>query len=156
MDGHPLADQGARTADTTTHNALTRVPGSARAAKSQAPGLGSPCDRTPVPAPGRLCRVLPTPFAESILDVVGAIPAGHVATYGDIAELVGSRAPRAVGTTLARYGAGVPWWRVVRAGGWLAPGHEVAAAERLRAEGVPILEGARGPRVDLATCRWTP
>ena len=61
-----------------------------------------------------------------------------------------SRAPRAVGTTLARFGGGVPWWRVVRAGGFLAPGHEVSATEHLRAEGVEVLPGAerptRGPR----------
>ena len=75
-------------------------------------------------------------------------------TYGDVAERLGSRAPRAVGTTLARFGGGVPWWRVVRAGGYLAPGHEVAAAEHLRAEGVAVLPGPNGPRVDLDRHRW--
>ena len=83
--------------------------------------------------------MLPTPFAERVLDLVATIPPGRVLTYGDVAERLGSRAPRAVGTTLARFGGGVPWWRVVRAGGFLAPGHEVSATEHLLAEGVEVL-----------------
>jgi alkylated DNA nucleotide flippase Atl1 len=99
--------------------------------------------------------VLPTPFAERVLDLVATIPPGRVLTYGDVAERLGSRAPRAVGTALARFGAGVPWWRVVRADGGLPPGHEVAATERLLAEGVPVQAGPSGPRVDLAQHRWS-
>jgi alkylated DNA nucleotide flippase Atl1 len=104
---------------------------------------------------GRQWDVLPTPFAERVLDLVATIPPGRVLTYGDVAERVGSRAPRAVGTTLARFGGGVPWWRVVRAGGFLAPGHEVSATEHLVAEGVEVLVSANGPRVDLTGHRWT-
>ncbi len=99
--------------------------------------------------------MLPTPFAEQVLDLVATIPPGRVLTYGDVAGRLGSRAPRAVGTTLSRFGGGVPWWRVVRAGGYLAPGHEVAATERLVAEGVTVLPSSNGPRVDLARHRWT-
>jgi alkylated DNA nucleotide flippase Atl1 len=99
--------------------------------------------------------VLPTPFAERVLDLVATIPPGRVLTYGDIAERLDSRAPRAVGTALARFGGGVPWWRVVRAGGVLAPGHEVAATERLLAEGVEVIPGTNGPHVDLDRHRWT-
>ncbi len=101
-------------------------------------------------------RVLPTPFAERVLDLVATIPPGRVLTYGDVAARLGSRAPRAVGTTLSRFGGGVPWWRVVRAGGLLAPGHEVAATEHLRAEAVAVLPGPNGPHVDLDRHRWTP
>jgi alkylated DNA nucleotide flippase Atl1 len=100
--------------------------------------------------------VLPTPFAEGVLDLVATIPPGRVLTYGDVAERLGSRAPRAVGTALARFGGGVPWWRVVRAGGLLAAGHEVSATEHLLAEGVAVLPGPNGPRVDLDRHRWTP
>lgn len=99
--------------------------------------------------------MLPTPFAEQVLDLVAAIPPGRVLTYGDVAERLGSRAPRAVGTSLARFGGGVPWWRVVRAGGLLPPGHEVAAAEHLAAEGVALIPSPEGLRVDLALHRGT-
>lgn len=98
--------------------------------------------------------MLPTPFAEDVLDLVARIPPGRVLTYGDVAERLGSRAPRAVGAALARFGGGVPWWRVVRAGGLLAPGHERAAAERLVAEGVTLLPTTQGLRVDLVDHRW--
>ena len=104
---------------------------------------------------GQTGQVLPTPFAERVLDLVATIPPGHVLTYNDVAERLGSRAPRAVGTGLARFGGGVPWWRVVRAGGRLAPGHEVAAAEHLRAEGVQLGAAADGARVDLERYGWT-
>jgi alkylated DNA nucleotide flippase Atl1 len=100
--------------------------------------------------------MLPTPFAERVLDLVATIPAGHVLTYRDVAEQLGSRAPRAVGTALARFGGGVPWWRVVRADGGLPTGHEAAAAEHLRAEGVALLHGSTGLRVELDRHRWVP
>ena len=99
-------------------------------------------------------RVLPTPFAERILDLVAAIPPGRVLTYGDVAERLGTRAPRAVGTTLARFGGGVPWWRVVRADGSPAPGHEVEACAYLIAEGVRLVDSSTGRRVDLERYRW--
>jgi len=98
--------------------------------------------------------VHPTPFAEQVLDLVAAIPPGRVLTYGDVAERLGSRAPRAVGTALARFGGGVPWWRVVRSDGRLAPRNEQQAAERLRAEGVALLGEGPDLRVDLALHRW--
>lgn len=97
----------------------------------------------------------PSEFAEQVLDLVATIPPGRVLTYGDVSERLASRAPRAVGSALARYGGGVPWWRVVRASGELPSGHEREAAEYLRAEGVTLLAGPTGPRVDLDRCRWT-
>lgn len=107
-----------------------------------------------LPADRHTGHVLPTPFAERVLDLVAAIPPGQVLTYGDVAERLGTRAPRAVGSTLARFGAGVPWWRVVRAGGELPAGHEREAAGLLVAEGVRLLPGAGGLRVDLVAHRW--
>lgn len=92
-------------------------------------------------------RAEPTEFAERVLDVVAAIPAGQVRSYAQVAQAAGSRAPRAVGATLARFGGGVPWWRVVRSDGSLVPGLAEQAAARLAAEGVTVCQGPRGWRV---------
>jgi len=80
---------------------------------------------------------------ERILDAVRSIPAGRVATYGDISPT----APRWVGRVLATAPSDVPWHRVVRADGTVAKGAEQLA--RLEAEGVPV----RGDRVDLSRAR---
>lgn len=94
---------------------------------------------------------LPSALAEEVLDVVARIPPGRVLTYGDVAALLGRGGARFVGTTMSRFGGGVPWHRVVRADGRPAPGHEREALARLRAEGAAI----RGDRVDLAVARWS-
>lgn len=75
--------------------------------------------------------------------MVRAIPAGRVATYGDVAAAAGRpRAARAVGTIMATcHRAGVPCHRVVGAGGALGGfgGHERDKAQRLEAEGVRVV-----------------
>ena len=77
-------------------------------------------------------------FEEAVLDVVRSLPRGAVATYGEVAAEAGfPGAARAVGNLLRR-SAGLPWWRVVAAGGRLVPGDEEEQARRLRAEGVPF------------------
>lgn len=95
-------------------------------------------------------------FATAVLDIVAAIPPGKVMTYGDIAAALGSRAARQVGTILARSGGTVPWWRVIRASGRPAVGHEFRALELLRAEGTPLVGGADPDRVDLRAARHRP
>ena len=95
------------------------------------------------------------PKVEEVLEVVEQIPEGKVATYGDVAELVGSRGARFVGNVMSRYGSDVPWWRVVRSGGWPPRGHEERALEHYREEGTPLVRGfLDGVRVDLARARW--
>jgi methylated-DNA-protein-cysteine methyltransferase-like protein len=85
-----------------------------------------------------------TPWEEAIADVVRALPAGEVVTYGEVALEAGRPgAARSVGAFLASSDGSYPWWRVVSASGRLVPGHEVEHARRLRAEGVPV-DGARG------------
>lgn len=97
----------------------------------------------------------PDSFAERVLEVVDAIPAGRVMTYGDVAATLGSRAARMVGQVMAYYGSDVPWWRVVRAGGHPPMNHEHLALEHYRAEGTPLLGGAGSPyRVDLRAARF--
>jgi alkylated DNA nucleotide flippase Atl1 len=75
-----------------------------------------------------------------ILSRVRTIPAGFVATYGDLCP----EAPRRAGAALSDSDdPSVPWHRVVRADGSLAVGDR--QRRLLEAEGVPF----RGRRVDL-------
>lgn len=92
-------------------------------------------------------------FVEHVLEVVRAIPSGHVMTYGDVAAVLGSRGARAVGTVMARYGADAPWWRVIRAGGLAPKGHERRARTHYLAEGTPLLGPHDAYRVDLSLAR---
>ena len=62
-------------------------------------------------------------FAAEVAAWVRRIPAGQVASYGDIAALAGSpRAARGVGAVLNGLpsGSDVPWWRVVNRAGQLS------------------------------------
>jgi len=95
--------------------------------------------------------------AQEVLEVVARVPEGMVVTYGDVAEMIGDRGPRFVGNVLGRYAAGLPWWRVLRAGGWPPRGLEAEALQHYRAEGTPLVRGTiEGLRVDLAEARWEP
>jgi methylated-DNA-protein-cysteine methyltransferase-like protein len=81
-------------------------------------------------------------FEDDVRLVVERIPAGTVATYGEVALEAGrAGAARAVGTYLSRGGSGLPWWRVVTSTGRLVPGHEQEHAKRLRSEGVRVANG---------------
>jgi methylated-DNA-protein-cysteine methyltransferase-like protein len=93
-------------------------------------------------------------FFESVYDLVSEIPRGRVATYGQLAALLGRpRGARAVGWALRALGerskARVPWHRVVGHGGRVSLGDRPAGLEqrrRLREEGVRFTQG----RVDLS------
>lgn len=93
---------------------------------------------------------------DAVLDVVSMIPAGALASYGDIADVVAVLGvpctPRQAARTLSRFGSGVPWWRVVQAGGTVADEVLPQARTRLVAEGIVVV----GRRVPLAQLRWEP
>ncbi len=97
----------------------------------------------------------PTPFAEEVLDLVASIPAGRVMAYSDVASALGRGGARQVGQAMARFGSGVPWWRVLRSDGSCAAVHVDEQLKLLVAEGTPLVEG-RVDRVDMARARWTP
>lgn len=87
------------------------------------------------------------------------IPAGSVASYGQIAELAGiPRGARQVGYALRHLpgGHGVPWHRVITASGKIAfrAGSDafIEQSRRLQKEDVAILNG----RVDMKKYRWRP
>jgi len=92
-------------------------------------------------------------FFPRVYALVRRIPRGRVATYGQVAAMLGVvRGARAVGWALRALpedvAARVPWHRVVGAGGRISPrggpGPQIQR-RRLRAEGVAF----RGARVDM-------
>jgi methylated-DNA-protein-cysteine methyltransferase-like protein len=94
-----------------------------------------------------------TGFFERVYSVVRRIPRGRVATYGQVAALLGvTRGARAVGWALGGIGSRdrrIPWHRVVGHGGRIAlEGRPAGLVQRRRllAEGVCFTGG----RVDLA------
>jgi methylated-DNA-protein-cysteine methyltransferase-like protein len=81
------------------------------------------------------------PFAEAARLVIRDLRPGQVVSYGEIARRSGyPRAARAVGNLLAR-DTGLPWWRVVRAGGELVAHSGEEQALRLRREGIAVTRG---------------
>lgn len=94
---------------------------------------------------------LPDDFAAELFGIVAQIPRGCVATYGDLARLLGMPGyARHAGHTLGKAPAGVPCHRVVNAAGRTAPGW-TQQRTLLEAEGVRFK--ANGC-VDLKQCRW--
>ncbi|MGB6874595.1 MAG: MGMT family protein [Candidatus Acidiferrales bacterium] len=92
-----------------------------------------------------------------IYQTVKRIPRGRVVTYGRLARLLQVRGgARTVGFAMAGCpsGQGIPWHRVVGAGGRLLPREPYASKQRmlLETEGTTFL----GMKVDIATHEWKP
>ena len=80
----------------------------------------------------------PVPFSEAVRAAVRAIPRGQVRSYAQVALYAGRPgAARGVGRELKTL-ENVPWWRVIRSDGMLAPPVAVEQARRLKAEGVSL------------------
>jgi methylated-DNA-protein-cysteine methyltransferase related protein len=99
----------------------------------------------------------PSRSRAGIYRLVKRIPRGRVFTYGGIArELRVRGGARVVGYAMAGCpsGQGIPWHRVVGAGGRLIIGEPYGSLQRrmLESEGVRI----RGSRVDMAAYGWAP
>jgi O-6-methylguanine DNA methyltransferase len=96
-----------------------------------------------------------TPFERRVLTIVSRIPAGRVATYGDVAKMAGKPgAARAVGNIMRRADRpGLPYHRVIGAGGALG-GYSSLPLKRslLAAEGLTVT-----PRrvAGFAKIRWS-
>jgi len=89
-----------------------------------------------------------------IEQTIRAIPPGKVSTYGGVAKAAGfPKAARLVARVLHR-GFGLPWQRVLGAGGQIKLTGDWAIEQRLRleAEGVRF----RGRKVDMKGCEWKP
>jgi len=84
-------------------------------------------------------------FEDAVLEVIRSLGPGEVATYGEIAaEAAFPGSARAVGNLLRR-SEGLPWWRVVSAGGRLVPcaGQRDRRAAPSARRSVPSSEQAR-------------
>ena len=79
--------------------------------------------------------------------VIRAIPRGKVSTYGKVARAVGMPGAARLVARVLRRGFGLPWQRVLGAGGAIKLTGDSAIEQRLRleAEGVRF----RGRRVDM-------
>ena len=95
-------------------------------------------------------------FYQRVYEVIARIPAGKVATYGQIARYLGMpNGARAVGWAMRHCPDNLPWHRVVNAQGKLVKGEHtdwcVMQYDMLGAEGVQIgLDGC----VDLKVYGW--
>jgi methylated-DNA-protein-cysteine methyltransferase-like protein len=98
-------------------------------------------------------------FDQRVYAVVALIPEGQLATYGQIAELIGAwGCARQVGWALRRLPlpSDLPWHRVVNAKGCISlslsrEGSDWIQAELLQAEGIPVDPQGHLP---LAAHRW--
>ncbi|RIK39934.1 MAG: cysteine methyltransferase [Chloroflexi bacterium] len=99
----------------------------------------------------------PIPTYERIYEVVRLIPPGRVATYGQVASIVGNCTARMVGYAMAALppGSDVPWQRVINAQGKISLRADSAGNARqrqlLEEEGISF--DAQG-RVNLRQVRW--
>lgn len=94
---------------------------------------------------------------EKIYKQVQCVPDGKVATYGQIAKLVGGCAARQVGYAMAALseGAGVPWHRIINHKGEISlrggsDGHRLQRI-LLEAEGVVFSQNGK---INLDTYLW--
>jgi len=87
---------------------------------------------------------------ERVRALVASIPAGRVATYGDIAAAARVSSPRIVGWIMRTDSSDLPWHRVITASGRPAKHLTTRQLELLRAEGVLAVDG----RVALDEIRY--
>jgi methylated-DNA-protein-cysteine methyltransferase related protein len=101
-----------------------------------------------------------TPFTANVIRLIKAIPAGKVATYGQVAKLAGKpHGARGVSWILSSCSSayGLPWFRVIGSKGgisipWGTPSYQ-KQQRLLKEEGVSVAENGR---VDLDRFQWKP
>ena len=101
-------------------------------------------------------QMTPTAQLEALVwQLVASIPAGRVATYGQIARLAGlPQQARLVGRILARLPAEtrLPWHRVVNSRGEISNPNPTRQYQHLTNEGIAVANH----RVSLRTYQWQP
>ena len=99
-------------------------------------------------------RVAGTSPLARLRAVLIRVPKGKVVTYGQVAELAGLPGRARLTVRALQGAAGLPWHRVVGAGGRISLSGEDGREQRLRLE----IEGVtfRGGRVRMELHGWTP
>lgn len=94
-------------------------------------------------------------FNEKVYDIVARIPSGRVATFGQIAQMIGRpRMARFVGYASNNKNSWhLPWHRVVFKDGSLCSGFAAEQYRTLKAEGVKFTPEKT---VDMAQFQWDP
>ncbi|WP_231447051.1 MGMT family protein [Brevibacterium zhoupengii] len=87
---------------------------------------------------------------DAAAEAVRSVPAGSVATYGDIAAIINA-GPRQAGRLVGQIADTAPWWRIVYADGTPSTCHAGTAGDLLRQEGIEFL----GQRVNMSVQRIT-
>jgi len=92
---------------------------------------------------------------ERIYRLVREIPSGKVATYGQIAKIVGSCTPRQAGYAMAAAPDGIPWQRVVNSAGQVSARTSGDGAQRqrqlLQDEGIVFTKAGK---LKFDDCGW--
>lgn len=99
-------------------------------------------------------------FYQAVYEMVRKIPAGSVATYGQIAALLGKpRAARLVGWALNVCPKDVPWQRIINRQGMISIENLRASkdlqAQLLQSEGVLVVQKDGNFWVDLSNYVWS-
>jgi methylated-DNA-protein-cysteine methyltransferase-like protein len=100
-------------------------------------------------------------FKEKVIKAVKSVPHGKVASYGQIALMVGvPKAAQAVGNILHDQGEDTPWWRIVNNAGRISTDcHEHPAnfqKQLLEKEGIVFKKGKNSLSFEIEKYRYRP
>ena len=99
----------------------------------------------------------PSKLYDSIYDLVRMIPAGKVATYGQIAAIIGKCTARQAGYAMAAppHDQGIPWQRVINSQGKVSPriGGDGASVQRIILEKEGVIFSSSG-KVNFKVVGW--
>ena len=102
-------------------------------------------------------QIMDSPLYQKIHHIISLIPSGKVATYGQIAEIVGGSTARIVGyaASVIKQDSNIPWQRVINYKGCISQRRSVSGGllqqKLLEAEGIVFNQNGR---TELKHYRW--